>query len=129
MKNAFFYFGLALLFTHELDAVTNHEWRVLPILGSLPDRTGESSFVLLHVPLFAIVLASVASLNRKVRARAQIVASGFLVVHGLLHTLFSGHAEYEFSSVLSSSLIFGAAACGAAYLAAVVFSGPQRIQE
>ena len=57
MKKIILYLGVGALFTHELDAMTNHEWRVLPLtsflgeeLGSLPNRDlaylteGESSF-------------------------------------------------------------------------------------
>ena len=114
--HAVFYLGLGFLFTHELDAMTNHEWRILPGLAALPDSTGELAFVLAHVPLFAIVIAFVASLNRKVRGQARAVASGFLVLHALLHRLFSSQDAYEFTSTLSSFLIYGAAVCGAAYL-------------
>ena len=61
MKNVFFYLGLGTLFTHELDAVSNHEWRVLPILRSLPEMSAMNAFVLLHIPIFAVVVALVAS--------------------------------------------------------------------
>lgn len=70
MKSTSFYLGLALLFTHEMDSMPNHEWRVLPLLGSLSD---------------------------------------------------SAHPAYEFSSLLSSALIYGAAACGIVYFASSAF--------
>ena len=126
MKNVLFYTGLALLFTHELDAMPNHEWRVLPVLNSLSDSVGEQTFVLLHVPLFAVVIGLIASLNRRVRARARIVVSGFLVAHGVLHFLFSGHPAYEFFSTMSSALILGAAGCGLAYLIAAFLARSRR---
>ena len=116
MRNVIFYLGLGLLFTHELDSMSNHEWRVLPGLASLPDSSGELAFLVAHVPLFALVLAFVASLNPKVRKQARVLAAGFLVVHAVLHFLFSAHASYEFTSTLSSVLIYGAAVCGVAYL-------------
>lgn len=119
MKSFTFYLGLALLFTHELDSMPNHEWRVLPVLSRLPDTVGEATFIIAHVPIFMVVIACVASLNRMVRARARSIASGFLIVHALLHFLFSGHAAYEFSSLLSSILIYGAAACGVGYFLAM----------
>ena len=118
MKNPAFYLGLALLFTHELDSMPNHEWRVLPFLGSLSDVTGEMTFLIAHIPIFALVIAFVASLNPKTRARARDIASGFLIVHALLHYLFSVNPAYEFSSPLSSILIYGAAICGATYFVA-----------
>ena len=90
MKDAFFYLGLALLFSHELDAMSNSEWRLLPGLASLPDSAGEFAFVVGHVPLFAVVIALVASLNLSVRSRARAAASVFLVIHALLHMASSG---------------------------------------
>ena len=118
MKSFAFYLGLALLFTHELDAMPNHEWQVLPLLNSLEDSVGRITFVIAHVPIFAIVIACVASLNLKTRSKTRDIASGFLVAHALLHFAFSGHSAYEFSSPLSSILIYGAAVCGAVFLIA-----------
>lgn len=115
MKNTSFYLGIALLFTHELDAMPNHEWRVLPGLGMLPDAVGETAFLIAHVPLFAVVIAFIASLNLRARATARGIAGGFLIVHAAAHYLFSGSAAYEFSSLISSVLIYGAAVCGIAY--------------
>ena len=39
------------------------------------------------------------------------------MVHGLLHALSMGGANYEFTSTLSNLLIFGGSAFGALYLA------------
>jgi hypothetical protein len=69
-------------------------------------------------PIFAFVIAFVASLNPKTRAMARDIASGFLIFHALLHYLFSVNPAYEFSSPLSSILIYGAAICGATYFVA-----------
>lgn len=115
MKSLSFYLGMALLFTHELDSMPNHEWRVLPLLRSLSDSVGETVFVIAHVPIVALTIAYVASLNKNTRKLARDIASGFFVVHAVLHVLFSGHPDYEFSSPLSSFLIFGAALFGMAY--------------
>lgn len=38
MKNLLFNLGLATLFTHELDAVTQSEWHLLYILNTLPEQ-------------------------------------------------------------------------------------------
>lgn len=117
MRDAVFYLGLGAFFTHELDAMPNHEWRVLPVIRALPDDVGMAVFVALHLPLFAGVIALVASNNEGVRRVSRLVVAGFLVVHALLHVLFSGHPDYEFSTRLSELLIFGGAGLGAGYLA------------
>ncbi len=116
IKNKIFYLGIGLFFTHELDAMTNHEWRVLPLTSWMPEHHGELSFVLLHIPLFAILVALVASLNEVIRRRSWIGVSLFLAIHGGLHAAFMVHDDYEFSSLLSNVLIFGGAVCGAVYL-------------
>ena|SRR5210317_629040 len=118
MKSRVFYLGLALLFTHEMDAMPNHEWQVLPLLSDLTDLAGRDVFVIAHIPIFAVVVAYIASLNSKTRSIARDLASGFLIAHAMLHLAFSGHPAYQFSSLLSSTLIYGASLCGALYFLA-----------
>lgn len=116
MRDIAFYLGIASLFTHEVDAVPNHEWRGLWLLHALPDETGMTVFVAAHVPLFAVLIALVASQSPRMRTRSRLGVSVFLIIHGLLHTLSMGKATYEFSSTLSNLLIFGASAFGALHL-------------
>lgn len=115
MKNTIFYLGLALLFTHELDSMPNHEWRVMPILSTMSDSTGMVLFLAAHIPIFAVVIAFIASLDQKVRTRARNIFCGFLIFHTVLHYLFSGNPAYEFSSSISFVLIYGAGLCGVSY--------------
>ncbi len=121
MKTIVFYLGLALLFTHELDSMPNHEWRVMPILSSLSDSTGKAVFLVAHIPIFAVVVALIASLDQGVRLRARSIFCGFLVVHTLLHYVFSGNVAYEFTSLISLGLIYGAGLCGVLYFLAGYF--------
>lgn len=118
MKNVFFYLGLGTLFTHELDAISNHEWRVMPVLQSLPEGVAMNTFILLHVPLFAVLVALVASTNVPIRERSRLGLSIFLVVHALLHLWFSNDVRYEFASTMSGILIFGGAIFGGIYITA-----------
>jgi hypothetical protein len=113
--NFLFYLGLGFLFTHEMDSMSNHEWRVLPLLNALPDKAGEVAFLMAHVPLFALVMVFVASTNSGTRLLARKIACGFMIIHGVLHIAFTGHSAYEFSSLTSELLIFGAALCGLSY--------------
>ncbi len=57
IKNIAFYLGMGTLFAHELDAMPNHEWQVLPLTSWMPNEIGMIVFVLLHIPLFAILIA------------------------------------------------------------------------
>ncbi len=106
-----------MLLTHELDAMSNHEWRVLPLVRALPDDIRMLVFVAIHRPIFGGLVALVASLNPRIRALSRLEVSAFLVIHGLLHFLFIGYPDYPFSSLISEILIFGGAGLGAMYLA------------
>ena len=116
VRDIVFFLGLSSILTHELDAVSNHEWRVLPLLQALPDETAEVVFIAAHVPLFAVLIALVASSDTRTRRFSRLGIGAFLFLHGLAHALSTGHAAYEFSSILSRLLIFGGAAFGALYL-------------
>lgn len=115
---ALYYLGLAFLFTHELDAMTHAEWRLLLVLRDLPDQTASPWFVALHVPMFFAILWLSHSSRPRLREITRTAVASFLVVHAGLHLALSSREAYTFHGVLSNALIFGAAACGAAYLAA-----------
>ena len=66
-----FFIGLSLLLCHELDAVAQAEWRLLPVLRTLTDASAYPIFVWLHVPLFALVLWWTGSTSLPVRRRAS----------------------------------------------------------
>jgi hypothetical protein len=116
LKEVVFYVALGVLFTHELDAVLNHEWRVMPVLKSLPDYQGMIVFVAAHIPLFAGINAAAASQHHRTRHMTRLVICTFLVIHAGLHYGFSDNPSYEFDTILSDILIYGGAAIGALYL-------------
>jgi hypothetical protein len=111
-----FYAVLALLFGHELDAVARHEWRLLPVLRSLPDGLAGRLFVALHVPLFLVLFRLVTHPSSRVRRRSRLVIGVFAVIHAGLHAWFDGHPDDEFGGATSRGLIHGAALAGLAYL-------------
>jgi hypothetical protein len=116
MQELFFIAALAFLFTHELDAVHRHEWRILPLLDRLNDERGRIVFVMAHIPLFALIvwLGFPASPGGPTLFRAIFAA--FCVVHAGLHSLYERHPRYEFNNRWSRLLIYGAAVFGALYL-------------
>jgi hypothetical protein len=116
MKNIVFYLGMGTFFTHELDAIQRHEWRILPLTNWLPDEYGFIVFLFSHIPLFAILIALIASTREKIRMRSRIGISIALIIHGFLHAFFMGNATYEFMTLSSTILIFGGALLGIAYL-------------
>jgi len=119
LQRLFYHLGLAFLFTHELDAVTHSEWRLLFVLRDLPSTSAAEWFVALHVPLFFCLLWLGEHPRESLREWTRRVVAAFFVVHGLLHFRLSTAPENEFEGLLSSTLIASAAACGAAYLLSV----------
>lgn len=117
MQLALYYLGVASLFTHELDAMTHSEWRLLLFLRSLPDAEASELFVILHVPLFFAILWLSQHRASRVRDVTRIVVAAFLPVHAVLHFRLSDVPEYEFAGALSNGLIGLAAVCGLGYLA------------
>ncbi len=111
--NMIYWSMIAAFFTHELDAVKRHEWRVLPITSWMPDRLGEQAFIWCHVPLFALIFwfSGTSPTNG-----FRIGLSVFAVIHVGLHWLFRKHPAYEFNNVSSWLLILLTGALGALYL-------------
>ncbi|MBD2259407.1 DUF6713 family protein [Pseudanabaena sp. FACHB-2040] len=119
MKDLIFNLGFATLATHELDAVTQSEWRLLYILRSLPEPTASTAFVAIHVPLLAVLFWLTFNDNLSIRAGSRAVFAAFWVIHAGLHKALENHPLYTFHSPLSQSLIFGCGLLGLLYGVAV----------
>lgn len=111
-----FYLGLGFLFSHELDAMTQSEWRLLYVLRSMPDDTAMPAFVWLHVPLFGLIVWLTHHSVKRVQLLYRSIFSVFLIVHAGLHLNLSGNPLYTFDTFLSETLIYGGALSGAIYL-------------
>lgn len=116
VKKIIFCLGIGFLFTHEMDAMLNNEWRVLPLTSWLSDETGERVFLLAHIPLFAVLTALIGSTGEMIRSWTQVFISAFLVIHGILHVAFMSQEQYKFESIESGLLIFAGTICGVGYL-------------
>ena len=116
MASALYYLGIALLFTHEMDAVMHAEWRLLYVLRDMDEASAYPVFLLLHVPVFFLFFWFSHHSNIRVKKIFRSVAAGFLVLHALIHTINIGVPEHQFEGVISYALIYLAALCGAAYL-------------
>jgi hypothetical protein len=113
---------LATLFTHELDAMTQSEWRLLYVLRSLSDEQGSWWFVAIHVPLFWALIALTHHAHEGVQRASRLAFAAFCIVHALLHWRLASDPLSTFSSPLSWSLIIGAAVLGAAYLCVAAYA-------
>ena len=117
LSEAVFFLGFAVLACHELDAVAQSEWRLLPILGALPDNVSYNAFIVGHIPIFAVLVWLVGHQSPTVRWRSRLGLDLFLVFHAGLHWLMSDHALYAFETPLSIGLIYGGGAIGLLHMA------------
>lgn len=115
MTDLFYWAMVAAFFTHELDAVKRHEWRILPLLRAAPEAIGEQSFIWLHVPLFFVIVWMSREGSDGLFA---LCLSCFAIVHVGLHWLFRNHQANEFNTLSSWSLIGLTGLLGALHLAA-----------
>jgi hypothetical protein len=122
MKNLIFCLGFATLITHELDAMTQSEWRLLFILRSLPEQIASFTFVVVHIPLIAGLLWVTNHEFLRIRSWSRILVSAFLIVHVGLHKLLEHQPNYTFNSLLSLGLIYGDGLLGFIYLGLIFIS-------
>ncbi len=97
---------------HEMDAMRCREWRIFPGMSLLNDEWGLRVFLLVHVPLFYLMIAGVATGGTAFVRGLSI----FCLVHCGLHLLFLLHPKNEFTDRISWSIIVGAAMAGASEL-------------
>lgn len=122
MNNLLFCLGFSTLVTHELDAVTQSEWRLLFILRRLPEQLAASVFVALHVPLLTLLSWLAFHESKPVRYWSRLVLSAFLIAHAGMHKRLEHHLAYTFTSPLSLALIYGAGLLGLAYIVSTLLS-------
>lgn len=112
--------GFAFLLTHELDAIKRHEWRIFPFLSNLEEDFAYRVFVILHVPIFVLLLWIMSHPSENVRYWFQIGFDIFLIIHLGLHCLFKSHNQYEFTSSFSKAIITMAALSGLFHIVLLV---------
>jgi len=116
LTNIIFFLGLSLLLVHELDAVKRHEWRIFPILSSLPEKTAYFLFVSLHLPLFTLILFYLTHPNPEIGYWFIISMDIFFIAHMGLHGLYKNHKENDFGNGFSKVIIFLTAIVGGCHL-------------
>ena len=115
MKPWLFVLCLSFFLGHELDAVSQAEWRLLYGFRDLPPLLAERWFVLLHVPLLAIVLGLCWCRHRATREYSRQLLASFMLLHAGLHYHLRDHPLNSFDSLSSQALIGGSALWGTLY--------------
>lgn len=108
---------LSLLLGHELDAVTQAEWRLLPGLSLLGDDAGRDAFIALHLPLFGALVWAMFLSSPTVQRRSRLGLALFMMIHVGLHATLEVPGVSSFPELLSRTFILGAGLVGADLLA------------
>lgn len=119
MITVLFYLGFASLITHEMDAITHTEWRLLYLFRKLPDNIASTLFVAVHVPLFALLMWLTHHESSLLQQSARNAMMIFLIIHSFLHKRLEDHEQYTFHTLLSKSLIYGGGMLGLLYCLAI----------
>lgn len=93
---------LALLFTHEMDAVRAREWKMVFKSNAVQEAKAYRVFLLLHIPLYAAVLFLL--LSPHARTGFYIVDT-FLIAHMFVHLIFRKHPANGLNSAVSKGII------------------------
>lgn len=107
---------LALLFVHEMDAIRHREWQMFAILKDMPEEKAYRTFLLLHIPLYAVVLVLLFSSWARI---GFYVVDIFLAAHLLLHLGFRRHPANQLTGGLSQAFIYAAGALASLHLVAI----------
>lgn len=116
MRNTLFVLCFSSFIGHELDAISQAEWRLLFGFRDLQPTLAEPLFVALHVPLFAVLITLAWSSAAQTRECTRLLLAGFAVIHAGLHHALRHHPLYTFDSPLSQTLIFACGLLGLAYV-------------
>ncbi len=121
INDMLFYLGMALLFTHELDAIQRHEWRIFPVIRKLNDEIAYYWFAILHIPLFFLLLWLMYHPSESTRFWFQISMDVFYIVHMVLHKLLDSDKKCEFVGVFSKAVIFSMGIVGMVHLSVLIW--------
>lgn len=103
---------LALLLTHEMDAIRHKEWRMFVFLKDLPEQTAYWVFTLPHILFYALILFFLL-LNKTF---ILYIVDIFLIFHLVLHIVFKNHPNNQLSGFWSKWIIYMAGIIGALHL-------------
>lgn len=116
MPTILYYLGLSTLFTHELDAIMQAEWRLLFVLREMNDQSAYPIFLILHIPAFFLFFWLSHHSSQGIKLGFRRVAAAFLIIHASIHFYLAGVPENQFQSLLSNTLIYAAATFGLLYI-------------
>lgn len=114
--NVIFALELALLFTHEMDAIRKQEWKMFIILKDMEDEKAYRTFMLLHIPLYAVILFLLLSDTTRI---GYYFTDIFLIAHLFIHWGFRNHRANRLNNGISKCIILFAGLLASIHLIVV----------
>jgi hypothetical protein len=101
-----------LLILHEMDSAFWKEWQLFKLPG------GVGFFLVLHIPLYVLLLLGLAWLAREKRAGLWVAAATGAagIAAGIIHGVFLRRGHKEFSTFISRAILYATSAAGAILL-------------
>jgi len=94
--------NLSLLFVHEMDAIFYQEWTMFLVLKDLNPEKAYKAFLLLHIPLYALILWLLLS---PLSTLGAFIVDVFLIAHFFIHLLFRTHPNNQLKNIHSLCII------------------------
>lgn len=117
MVDILFALELALLFTHEMDAIRRQEWKMFIVLKDMADEKAYRVFLLLHIPLYTAILALLFSPFSQI---AYVIVDLFLMAHMVIHLGFRKHPANRLNGPVSTFMIYAAGILGLLHFITVI---------
>lgn len=111
-----FYFGLSLLFLHEMDAIKRKEWRMIYPFFKFSDEIGYYIFTAIHLPIIYSIFHILLFCDKEFVSNFKIILSFFFILHLLLHFGFIKHRKNELNTLFSWLIISLMGICGILFL-------------
>jgi len=86
-----FLLAVTFLFNHELDAVQQHEWRILSVPLSVSDKVAYRIFVAFHILFFGVIIWYINE------SWLQIGLDVFLIAHVFIHYALRNNSNLVFT--------------------------------
>ena len=84
-----------------MDAIRTREWKMMFLLNRLSDNTGNTVFTALHFFLFMIIFY----IMDQYFIFLFITVSVLLIIHQIMHIIFSKHTENRMNNIFSRVII------------------------
>ena len=100
-----FFVNIALLISHEMDAIRCKEWGMFIVLKDMKENTAYLIFSIVHIPLYIGLIYLIAYSSANTINIFSICIDIFLVFHWVIHYLFRNKQQNYFKSLYSLVII------------------------